>query len=386
MTTNDSEKLRRQVVDQSKRIVIKVGSRLLTDEANGDMAGRIGKLVAEIAWLRSQQREIILVSSGAIAAGMVLTGEDKRPKDLPRLQALAAIGQSRLMSLYESACQEHGFHCAQILLSADDVQDRQRHLNVRNCLNSLPARGTWPIINENDAVCIDEIRFGDNDSLAALVAAMNWAELTVFLTTINGMRRREGGKLGERIGVITNLDREIRDMARDTDDKSMGTGGMKSKIQAAEIIMTAGESLWIANGLDFGVLREILAGNDVGTLFVPGSTRLTGAKRWLAFFTEPAGRIVVDTGAAAALRRRGKSLLPSGISEVEGEFRKGDSVVVSDPDGEDVAMGISNYTADELRRIKGEQSSRIRDLLGKHDYDEAIHRDNMVVWPAGASS
>lgn len=386
MTTNDSEKLRRQVVDQSKRIVIKVGSRLLTDEANGDMAGRIGKLVAEIAWLRSQQREIILVSSGAIAAGMVLTGEDKRPKDLPRLQALAAIGQSRLMSLYESACQEHGFHCAQILLSADDVQDRQRHLNVRNCLNSLLARGTLPIINENDAVCIDEIRFGDNDSLAALVAAMNWAELTVFLTTINGMRRREGGKLGERIGVITNLDREIRDMARDTDDKSMGTGGMKSKIQAAEIIMTAGESLWIANGLDFGVLREILAGNDVGTLFVPGSTRLTGAKRWLAFFTEPAGRIVVDTGAAAALRRRGKSLLPSGISEVEGEFRKGDSVVVSDPDGEDVAMGISNYTADELRRIKGEQSSRIRDLLGKHDYDEAIHRDNMVVWPAGASS
>ncbi len=378
---------RQRILAGAKRLVVKVGSRLLTGMADTPEQGRIQQLISEIANARGQGCEIVLVSSGAIAAGMMVTETEKRPGDLAQLQALAAIGQSRLMSLYESACQEHQFHCAQILLSWDDVKDRKRHLNVRNCIYALLSRGILPVINENDTVSVDEIRFGDNDRLAALVGTMIRAELTILLTTVDGLleghtpggRGRAERDPPKRISVITKITPEIRAMAGGTDDKQFSVGGMSSKLEAAEMVMEAGDSLWIANGSDFGVLRRILAGEDVGSVFVPQSSQLSGAKRWLAFFADPAGDLEVDDGAAAALRTAGKSLLPSGIVGVKGNFEPGDTVRILDAGGQAVAVGISNYSAADLDRIKGLRTDRFLAILGTHEYDEAVHRNNLVL-------
>ncbi len=377
---SDAAQLRRNVIKDTKRIVIKVGSRLLTGIAGTPKAVRIEELIREIATLRERGYEVILVSSGAIAAGMMLTERRIRPSDIAQLQALAAVGQSRLMSLYESACVTQGFHCAQILLSLDDVKFRRRHLNTRNCINALLSFGILPIINENDTVSVDEIRFGDNDRLAALVGTMIRADMTILLTTVNGLRNRDGNHLTDRIPLVTEIDDEVRALGGDTDDTHNSVGGMRSKLDAAEMVMAAGESLWIANGENFAVLHQILDGEDVGTLFVPSSPQLSGSKRFLAFFADPCGSITIDKGAVKALRNRGKSLLPSGIVKVEGVFDKGDTVQVVDESGHPVAIGSCNYTSVDLDRIKGLRSDAIREVLHEHDaYDEAIHRNNMSV-------
>ncbi len=370
---------RRQAVEGSSRIVVKVGSRLLTDMADTPKQVRIEQLIRQLAAARNRGFEVVLVSSGAIAAGMMLTQAAKRPSHLPLLQGLAAIGQSRLMSLYETACQQHGFHCAQILLSWDDVKDRQRHLNVRNCINALLSNGHLPIINENDVVSVDEIRFGDNDRLAALVGTMIRADMTVLLTTMDGLYAREGGELTERISLVEGITPALRGMAAGTDGNPFSTGGMATKLDAAELVNEAGEWLWIADGSDFAVLDLILNAEDVGTLFVPPAGQLAGAKRWLAFFADPAGIVVIDKGAVQALRGRGRSLLASGIVAVEGDFGKGDTVRIQDEAGVPVAMGISNYTALELDRIKGQKSTRFKEILGECLYDEAVHRNNLVL-------
>lgn len=376
---------RREVVDGVRRVVVKVGTRLLTDMAAVPKGQRIRELVAEVAALRDRGLDVIVVSSGAIGAGMLLLNVDERPTDLSQLQALAAIGQSRLMSLYEGACQEHGFHCAQLLLSAEDFRDRKRHLNVRNCLHALLQHRVLPIINENDTVSVDEITFGDNDRLAALVAAIVPADLTILLTSVDGLRERTGAGLGKRVSVVTELAADIRAMAGDSEDARFSTGGMLSKLEAAAITMSCGEHLWIADGRRFGVLREIFTGADVGTLFLGNPARLTAAKRYLAFCTAPAGTLTVDAGAVAALHR-GASLLPIGIREVAGTFEKGDMVTVRGPHGSAIAQGISNYASDELERIKGCRTPAIRETLGHDSYGEAIHRDNMVVWADARSA
>ena len=380
MASLDPQTTRRQLLGSAQRLVVKVGSRLLVGMPGVPVADRVAQLVEQIARVRARGLQVVLVSSGAIGTGMIVTGTAKRPRELAHLQALAAVGQSRLMSFYESACQQHGFHCAQMLLSADDVQDRQRHLLVRNCLNALLDANILPIINENDTVCVEEIRFGDNDTLAALVGTLSWANLTVLLTTVDGLRHRGPQGLGERVAVVPAITPEIRALAGGTDDQRFSTGGMTTKLRAAEICTTAGEVLVIANGHDFSVLDRILAGDDVGTLFLPVSPRLTGPKRYLAFFTAAAGDVLVDAGAVRALRRQGCSLLPSGITDVRGEFGRGDTVRVLAPGDEEIGMGIANFNATELRAVKGLRSPQVAATLGPRDYDEAIHRDNLVIW------
>lgn len=375
----DPVEIRQTTVSTTKRMVVKVGSRLLTDMPGVEKQQRIEELVDQIDSIRRRGIEVILVTSGAIGAGLRLMKQTKRPSDLGRLQALAAVGQSRLMSLYEQACQRHGFHCGQVLLSADDVRDRKRHLNICNCLNALLSNHVLPIINENDTVSVEEICFGDNDRLAALVGSMIRADLIVLLTTVNGLRERRDGQMGERISVVHEINDEIRRQAGPTDGNAFSKGGMTSKLEAAEITVTSGEALWIADGSDFGVLDDILHGSDTGTLFLPTTNRLAGSKRYLAFFSEPAGQVIIDDGAVEALRSRGKSLLPSGIHSVRGQFDKGDTVNIVALDQHVVGMGVSNFSAADLDRIKGLKTSESAVVLGRDSYDEAIHRDNLVI-------
>jgi len=361
------------------RVVVKVGTRLLTDVPGVSEGERVVQLIDAIAQLRNRSIEILVVSSGAIGAGMALLNTDRRPRSLPQLQALAAAGQSRLMYLYETACQSRGFHCAQLLLTAADLQDRDRHLNAKQCLDALLSRGVLPIINENDSVSVEEIRFGDNDILAGLVATMARAELTVLLTTVNGLRERAGTELGRRVAIVSQLTHELRSLAGDTDDTRLSVGGMASKLRAAEQVTRAGEALWVVDGSDFGVLNGVFAGADVGTLFLPTSTtRMRGHKRYLAFFSEPAGDVVVDAGAERALVEDGRSLLPIGIVSVNGQFSRGDTVRIRNCTGDEIGRGIVNYSSTETERIRGCRSREIPKVLGYCAYDEVVHRDYLV--------
>ena len=372
--------LREKMVQNTRRIVIKVGSRLIADMDGISKIDRIESLIAEIAALRKDY-EVVLVSSGAIGVGMKLSKTEKRPSDLARLQALAAVGQGKLMSIYESACQKNGFHGAQILLSTDDVSDRRRHLNVCNCIHALLNMDILPIINENDTVSVEEICFGDNDRLAALLGTMIRADLTILLTTVDGLHSKcDAGNLESRIPVVSSIDDEIKAFASGTDGNPYSTGGMLSKLDAAEILMSAGEYAVIADGRDFAVISDILKAKDVGTLFVPVADKLISNKRWLAFFAEPAGDIIIDTGAVKAICEKGKSLLPSGISSFEGELTKGDTVRIINQESKDVvAVGRINYNSSDLSKIVGQHSSKISELLGDKHYDEVIHRNNMVI-------
>ena len=372
---------RKQAIQQAKRVVVKVGSRLILGNDDTPDTARIQALIDNLAAVVDTGREVILVSSGAIAVGMNVMETEKRPKHIAQLQALAALGQGKLMSMYEEASRNRGFHCAQILLSLDDVKYRARHLNVINCLNALLGSGVLPVINENDAVSVDEICFGDNDRLAALVGTMARADLTILLTTVDGFHEREDGELKpEPVSVIHTVDDRIRSMAGGTDGNQFSTGGMTSKLQAAETVMSAGECMMIASGQDFSILQRIFKGEEVGTLFLPKASQLSGSKRYLAFFAEPSGTITIDDGAKSALVNQGKSLLPSGIVRVEGEFEKGATVQVVDNEGTPVAIGKSNYPSTKLLRIAGLRSDEIHRMLDREDhYDEAIHRNNMVI-------
>ena len=364
------------------RIVIKVGTRLLTDVAGYSKAEWAEQLVAAIAALRGRGFDVMLVSSGAIGAGMSVLGTASRPTSTAQLQAHAAVGQSRLMYLYETASARFGFHCAQLLLTASDVQDRKRHLNVTSCLRALLARGVLPIINENDSVSVEEIRFGDNDILAALVATMLRADLTILLTTVDGLHTYYAeAEQGERISVVSALSERVYALARGTDGNPFSVGGMVTKLRAAELVTKAGENLWIADGSDFSILERVFEGEDVGTLFPAGSDiRMRSRKRFLAFFAEPVADLVVDRGAERALAEHGRSLLPSGVKEVRGEFERGDTVRVLSLDGVEVARGISSYASRDTSRIKGRNSAEIPGILGYDACDpEIVHRDHLVL-------
>jgi len=364
------------------RAVVKVGTRLLTDTDDLSKGGRAEQLVRAIAGLRARGLDVILVSSGAIGAGMSVLGTAKRPSSLPQLQAHAAVGQSRLMYLYETACAMHGFHCAQLLLTASDVQDRERHLNVTSCLDALLAKGVLPVINENDSVSVDEIRFGDNDILAALVATMLRSDLTILLTTVDGMYESgPDGTPGRRLSVVSRLTPAVQAMAEGTDGNRFSVGGMKSKLRAAELVTRAGENLWIADGADFQVLDDLFAGADVGTLFTADKgPRMKARKRFLAFFSEPGGDLVVDSGAARALARQGRSLLPSGIAAVQGRFERGDTVRILSAAGVEIGKGVCNYSSDEVLRIKGRKSTEVSGILDcEAYYEEVVHRNYLAL-------
>jgi len=371
---------RRRAVEGIAKVVIKIGTRLLTSMAGASKGERVDQLVEQVAALRQRGIDVLVVSSGAIGAGMMVLGTAKRPSSLPRLQAHAAVGQCRLMYLYETACLKRGFHCGQVLLTSDDVQNRDRHLNVVSCLDDLLTNGVLPVINENDSVSVDEIKFGDNDMLAGLVAVMVRADLTILLTTVDGLHEMTDGRLGRRLSVVPHVTEPISAMARGTEDTRLSVGGMATKVQAATRVTQAGEYLWVADGRDFGVLQRIFDGGDVGTLFMPVTdTRMEGRKRFLAFFSGHSGDIVVDAGAEKALRGQGRSLLPSGILDVKGEFLRGDTVAVLNAQGAEIARGVSNYSSLEIARIKGRQTNEIGDILGYEGYDAVVHRNYMAV-------
>ena len=366
-----------------KRVVIKVGTRLLMDVPGEAPDVRVGKLIAEIARLREAGLEVVLVSSGAIGAALRALKVSRRPKRMATLQAYAALGQCHLMTLYEEACNPYGFHCAQLLLTAADLHDRDRNLKVTQCLEELLAQGILPIINENDSVCTDEIKVGDNDTLAALTSSLCRADLTILLTTIEGLceRNPETGELGRRISIVNEIGAEVLAQAQGTDGNSFSVGGMITKLRAASITTLCGEYLWIADGFDFGTIRRIFAHEDIGTLFIPRhKVRMHARQRFIAFFSEPEGELIVDAGAEDAILHKGKSLLPSGVIGMKGLFSAGATVRITNTERRELARGTVNFSTAELSRICGAGTSQLESLLGrKPAATEAVHRNALVI-------
>lgn len=328
-------KLRQELLGRARRLVIKVGTGLLTDAQNRVSRPQMADLVAQLAALHAAGKQVILVSSGAIGAGMAQLGCHKRPTRLDELQAAAAIGQSKLMAIYDELFGAHGITVAQILLTHADLKDRSRHLNAQNTLTTLLARRVLPIINENDTVSVDEIKFGDNDRLGALTATLMDADLLVILSHVEGLLDRTG----QRIPLVPTVTREIEALAGGT-DRVTSVGGMKSKLEAAKIVTRSGAPMIIARGDQPDVLARILAGDEIGTLFLPADTRLAHRKRWIAFFQRPTGALIVDDGARRAVREAGKSLLAKGILRAEGDCTPGTVVSIRDTTGQEFARGL----------------------------------------------
>jgi glutamate 5-kinase len=355
----------RDPLKTAARIVVKFGTGVLTDRHKQPDPAQLEQLVAQIAGQRKAGREIVLVTSGAVGAGMGALGYEKRPTELSALSACAAVGQSQLMTLYEKLFAAHGLRVAQVLLTHDDLEHHERHLNARNTLVTLLNRGVVPIINENDAVSFDELKFGDNDKLSALVASLLPADLLVILTTVDGVIENFGKADPKTISVIEHIDAAIEKLAGGTDSDT-AVGGMKSKIAAAKIVVRSGIPLVIASGKKKQVLAKILGGEDEGTIFVAQPVKLQGRKRWIAFFHHPQGALIVDDGAKLALREKGRSLLPPGVARCEGEFAAGDVVRICDLNGTEFARGITRFDSAAVRARQ----------LPK---EELVHRDDLVI-------
>lgn len=369
----------RSELANAHRVVVKIGSALLTRDGEGLDAAAIEGWVEECAALRQRGVEIVIVSSGAVAAGMHRIGWKSRPRALCELQAMAAIGQMGLVQHYESAFGRRGLHTAQILLTHDDLADRSRYLNARSTLRILLGFGAIPIINENDTVATEEIRFGDNDTLAALVSNLVEAEVLLILTDQQGLFDRD-----PRHHPDARLVRQGRadDPKLDVMAGSsglLGRGGMRTKVAAARKAARSGTATVILPGREPRAITRVLDGEDLGTFLVPGQSRVGARKQWLAGRLQTRGRLWLDVGAARVVRESGRSLLAVGVVEVEGAFARGDMVVCVDPEGHEIARGLVNYGADEVGRIKGQPSDRIEGVLGYVDEPELIHRDNMVV-------
>ncbi len=370
----------RRALPKVRRLVVKVGSGLISSPAEGLLPDRIGALADELAALHREGREVVLVSSGAIAAGMARLGLTQRPRSIPEKQAAAAVGQSALMWHYEQAFGRHGIRVAQVLLTQEDISARPRYLNARNTLQALLRFRVLPIVNENDTVAVDEIKVGDNDNLGALVAHLVDADLFVILTDVDGLYTGDPrvDPRARRLLTVEAVTEEIERLVWDAEAR-VSVGGMSSKLEAAQKVTSSGIPMVIASGREVGTLRRAVRGEPVGTYFVPRGDRLAGRKRWIAFAVPPQGRLTVDAGARSALVERGKSLLPSGVVDVEGEFHAGEVVSLSAADGKEFARGLTNYDAAELRKIRGAKTSALEELLGYKSFDEVIHRDNLVL-------
>ncbi len=370
---------RKEIVGRVTRTVVKVGSGVLT-RRNGLNFNVIEDLTSDICLLRKRGIEVILVSSGAIAAGLRKFGLTRKPDSLSHKQALAAIGQSDLIRAYEEAMTRRGAKAAQILLTRDDLTHRRRYLNARNTLLTLLSWKIIPIINENDTVAAEEIKFGDNDNLSAMVANLTDAQLLVTLTDIDGLYDKDPRHHADAqlIGLVDKIDRRITKAAGSIAGFT-GTGGMASKIAAAKKASMAGIPTIIANGLKPGVLREIFAGKRVGSFILAESTPLCSRKHWIAFTKSPKGEITVDRGAEQALLENGKSLLPSGMVEIVGRFTMGNSVMLKSESGKEIAVGMVNYDSVELEKIRGLRTSEIKDVLGYTHGEEVIHRNNLIL-------
>lgn len=366
------------LVQKAQRIVVKVGTSTLTHATGKLNLERIEHLVRQLTDLRYQGKEVVLVSSGAIGAGMGKLNLDKRPKTIPEKQAIAAIGQGILMQLYEKFFSEYGQIVAQLLLTKADMDDRRRFLNARNTLTTLLQLGVIPIVNENDTVAVEEIRFGDNDTLAALVGTLVDADLLILLSDIDGLYTADPRKYPEAklLQVVEAVNDTIENAAGDVGSK-FGSGGMATKISAAKVATNAGIPMIIANGAEDNIIRRLIHGEQLGTLFVARELKTHLRKNWIAFGSKVEGVIVVDDGAKEALIAKGKSLLPSGILSVSGGFSSGAVVSITDSQGREFARGITYYSQSELEQIKGVKCKEICGILGYKDYDEAIHRDNL---------
>jgi glutamate 5-kinase len=364
----------------AKRFVVKVGSALVTNRGEGLDIAAIAQWARQIARLRTMGKEIVLVSSGAIAEGMQRLGWKTRPHRMHQLQAAAAVGQMGMVQVYETCFREHGLHTAQVLLTHADLADRQRYLNARSTLLTLLELGTIPVINENDTVVTDEIKFGDNDTLGALVTNLIEADCLVILTDQAGLYTADPRKVttAALVRKADAGDPALEEMAGGA-GSTIAKGGMLTKVLAAKRAARSGANTVIASGNEADVLLRLAQGEHVGTLLVAATTPLAARKQWLADHVQVAGRFTIDEGAARALRSGGKSLLPIGVKNVEGEFERGAVVACVDPDGAEIARGLVNYSAAEARRIAGRPSGDIESTLGYVEELELIHRDNMVL-------
>jgi len=372
--------LTRSNIPTAKRIVVKVGTSTLSHLTGKLNFQRIEKLVRELADLANQGKEIILVTSGAVGAGMDRLGLKEKPRTIPEKQAAAAVGQGILLHTYEKIFGEYGQVVAQVLLTREDSVNRRRYANSRNTLLTLLSMGVIPIINENDAVAVDELKIGDNDTLSAMVASIVDADVLIILSDVEGVytANPQSDATASLIQEIGDITPEIEELAGGP-GSMRGTGGMYTKIQAAKIAVNSGVVMVIASGMRDGVVREVLSGANIGTLFLSKESRLHIRKRWLAFGSRIRGSVVVDKGCEQAIVTTGSSLLPAGVTAVEGEFEQGSTIRVLTDEGREIARGVVNYGADDVRKIAGAQTQDIIERLGSKLYDEVIHRDNMVL-------
>ncbi|WP_276692853.1 glutamate 5-kinase [Acidaminococcus massiliensis] len=373
--------MERAKIAEAKRVVVKVGTSTITYSNGKINYEKIEKLARIMTDLQNQGKEMILVSSGAGAAGVGRLGLDAKPSTIPGKQACAAVGQGILMHIYERLFGEYGQVVAQVLLTKADMVNRHSYANARNALQEMISWGVIPIINENDVVAIDEFKIGDNDNLSALVASLADADLDILLSDIDGLytanpKTHPEAKL---VSVVEEVTPAIEATAGGVGSKN-ATGGMLTKLQAAKNAMSAGIALVIANGENLEILRRIMKGEPVGTLFVPRENHLRFRNQWLAFGSKISGQLIVDDGLAKALRQKGScSILPVGITRVEGNFDSGDTVSVLDQEGHELARGMTNYSAEDLELIKGCKTGQIEEKIGYKHYDEVIHRDNLVI-------
>jgi glutamate 5-kinase len=372
--------IRKKTLEKARRIVVKVGSSILASVEKGLHREVFSHFAKEISELKRQGYEIVLVSSGAIAAGMEKLGYKTRPQSITQKQAAAAVGQSRLMNIYDEYFSRYQQMVAQVLLTHDDLSHRRRFLNARNTLLTLLELGIIPIINENDTVVVDEIKFGDNDNLSALITNLIEADLLIILTNIDGLCDADPRYYPDArcIPLVEDIDADMEGIVG-ASTSATSVGGMVSKIQAAKKASRFGIPTVIASGTRKEVLHQILKGKEIGTLILPKAETLSSRKHWIAFNLKPRGDVVVDEGAKKAIVQRGKSLLPSGVVRVRGEFDRGDSVSCLGPRGREFARGLVNYSASELERIKGLKTDEIESTLGYKYSDEVIHRDDLVV-------
>ena len=374
---NDKRKI---CFEDAKRIVVKIGSGVLTED-NGLNLKALRSISRQICQLADRGLEIILVSSGAMASGIKKIGLSKRPDEIPKRQAVAAVGQAGLIMEYEKSFARYNKKVAQILLTNDDLVNRKRYLNARNTLCTLLSWKVIPIINENDTVVVEEIKFGDNDNLSAMIALLMDADILINLTDIDGLYNRNPRKNqdAELISVVTTITKDIEKYASDIPGP-LGTGGMLSKIIAAKKVTAAGIPMLIAGGEKHDILIKLFAGKEHGTFFIPKKEKLANRKCWIAFTLKPKGTIMIDDGAATAILESGKSLLPSGIVSVDGEFSVGAAVEFRRENNDEIlGTGLVNYSSSDIRKIMGLKSGKIKKYLGHKPYDEVIHRDNLAI-------
>ena len=373
--------LRLKILRKVKRVVIKIGSSVLTDSTSIINFNAFATLVDQVAWMKSRGYEPVLVSSGAIAIGMRKLGLTQRPHNLPLKQAVAAVGQTGLMENYDRFFKERNLKVGQVLLTNVILKNRPLFLNARNTLLTLLELGIIPIINENDSVAVDEIKVGDNDTLAAITTSLVEADLLILLTNRDGLFEADPqeDKHARLIHLVEKIDRKIENLASKT-KSPQGVGGMASKITAARHATKYGVPVIIANGLVHTIVEKIFQGENVGTLFLPQVSKLTGRKHWIAYTLVPKGKLIIDPGAQEALVKRGKSLLAIGISHVEGSFHFGDSVAIVNHKQEEIGRGLVNYSSSELEKIKGVPAKGIEGVLGYKHFDEVIHRDDLVLF------